>query len=374
LSKKTIAMFLDGTWNTPQSMTNVFKASQLVSADNNGVEQKVYYAKGLGTQKFETFRGGVFGKGLKKNVIDAYKWLSENYVDGDDLFVFGYSRGSFTATSVTGMIMRWGLVYPDEGLTAEEVFDRYEHWKEDQLTPIYKLNYYRDYKPDLLTLDGAQYLEKARSIPIKMIGIWDSVATVGVPLGNFARFSRNALKFHNPRWSKFYENFYHALAIDEYRKPFRSLLLHDYVPDEEDIDETRDDRIKLNARVEQRWFCGCHSDVGGGKDVVIADLPFHWILEKASSHGLKFENHISQPTRVYEHKIGDSFSKFVGGFYKIFRLGKRFYRKIGPDSIPVTGGKITPINEIILTLIKEIFPLLQPIFWGEGSVEENSGP
>ena len=98
-------MFFDGTWNTPEDKTRVFAGHDLTAQT---AEQISFYQKGLGTKKFQSFQGGVFGKGLKKNVIEGYQWLSENYNDGDEVFVFGFSRGSFTATSVLGMNMRFG--------------------------------------------------------------------------------------------------------------------------------------------------------------------------------------------------------------------------------------------------------------------------
>ena len=216
MASKNIVMFLDGTWNDPEDQTRVWAAKNLVSETHNGVKQEVYYDKGLGTQKFEKFQGGVFGKGLGKNVRQAYVWLSENYADGDNVYIFGFSRGSFTATSITGMIMRWGLIRQNSRISVEQVFDLYEKW--DEHTPLYQLEFdEQDGRTDFSELEK-QLLDTSRRIPIKMIGIWDSVATVGVPFGNFARFSKNALRFHNPRISTIYKNVFHALAIDEHRK------------------------------------------------------------------------------------------------------------------------------------------------------------
>lgn len=345
MAKKTIAMFLDGTWNDPEDKTNVFRASELIAPSNGSQEQLVYYDEGLGTQSFEGIRGGVFGKGLRKNVTEAYEWLSKNYEDGDDVFVFGFSRGAFTATSITGMIMRWGLIRPDSGLTAKEIFELYETW--DKHTPIYDLIYKARKDPDSLTDEQKAFLEKSRRIQIKMIGIWDSVATVGVPLGNFSRFSRNALKFHDPRWSSTYDHFYHALAIDEHRKPFRSVLLNHYVNDETPETESEWRRQQFEDRVEQRWFCGSHGDVGGGDNLKVVSAPYAWILQKAETHGLKLKETPQASGQEHTHPHNDSYKSFVKGLYRIVRFGSRYRREIGSKGRRVTGGRIEPIRETV---------------------------
>ena len=171
MANKTIVLFLDGTWNTPESNTNVHRAKELVAPFNGSREQLVYYDRGLGTQAFESFTGGVFGKGLRQNVIQGYDWLSNNYEDGDEVFVFGFSRGAFTATSITGMMMRWGLIRSGSGLTSAEIFNLYERW--DKHTPIYELEHLSRTKPDALTNEQKEFLNKSRRIQIKMIGIWD---------------------------------------------------------------------------------------------------------------------------------------------------------------------------------------------------------
>ena len=354
MSNKTIAMFLDGTWNTPESNTNVYRAKMLVASSNGSSEQRVYYDPGLGTQSFESFRGGVFGKGLRENIIEAYNWLSKNYEDGDDVFVFGFSRGAFTATSITGMLMRWGLIRPESGLNPKDIFKLYETW--DERTPIYELEFLAKTNPTELTQDQQDYLKKSRRIQIKMIGIWDSVATIGIPFGNFSRFSRNALKFHNPRWSSTYDSFYHALAIDEHRKPFRSVLLHHYIKNETPKEKTEWRRGQLVERVEQRWFCGSHGDVGGGDNLNVVSAPFAWIMQKAETRGLKLTE--TPMVSDHEHVLNDSYKAFIKGLYRIVRFGKRYRRKIGSAGNQVTGGWIEPIRE---TIVESVFRRWQAV-------------
>lgn len=241
--------------------------------------------------------------------------------------------------------MRWGLIRPDSHITSKEIFKLYETW--DKRKPIYELEYLNRTDPEAITEGERAFLTQSRRIPIKMIGIWDSVATVGVPIGNFSRFSRNALQFHNPRWSSTYEHFYHALAIDEHRKPFRSVILHHYINNGASEAETQERREKFQSRVEQRWFCGSHGDVGGGDNLPVVSAPFAWIMAKAASHGLALE-HIPQATQLeHTHALGDSYKAFLKGLYRLVRFGKRYRREIGSPGRGVSGGWIEPIREVI---------------------------
>lgn len=339
MGSKRIVLFLDGTWNSPNDETRVFAAYKLAQ---NSETQKVKYFKGLGTQNFETFRGGVFGKGLGRNVKEAYSWLSNEYEKGDELFIFGFSRGAFTATSIAGMIMRWGLLRANAELTTDQIFKLYENW--DQLRPIYEL-YGKD-EENLSELEK-RILIDSRRVNINFLGLWDSVASVGVPIGNFSRFSKNSLKFHNPRCGSLHRKVCHALAIDENRKPFRPVILHDFIPGDESDDETTSKRIETSSRIEQRWFCGSHGDVGGGDNLKVSNAPYAWIINEAVSAGLEVNGDLPIAGNEFKFETNDSFSKFLFGFYKSFRFGVRFRRAIGGRGVKKKHGLIEPINEVI---------------------------
>src|SRR5689334_4218024 len=114
---KRLVVCCDGTWNKPdaQTVTNIEKIARTVQtdpADAGGVQQLVYYVSGVGAGSYKADRilGGAFGFGLFHNVIAAYRFLAQNYEPGDEIFVFGFSRGAFTARSVAGMVARVGLV------------------------------------------------------------------------------------------------------------------------------------------------------------------------------------------------------------------------------------------------------------------------
>ena len=185
-----------------------------------------------------------------------------------------------------------------------------------------------------------------------MVGIWDSVATIGFPVGNISQFSRNALKFHNPRPSSIIENIFHALAIDEHRKGFRSVLYHDYIPHEESKEKSVQNRAKLEERIEQRWFCGVHGDVGGGDNPSVANAPYGWILSHAQRLGLELNGPIPQTLNLSAIPLNDSFKGFLKGLYPILRLGRRYQRKIGNAPTRKKDDKIEPIHE---TIDKSVF-------------------
>lgn len=344
---KRLALFFDGTWNTPEDTTRVHAAHQLVS---ESINQKRAYFRGLGTDKGQAFTGGIFAKGLGENVREGYQWLADNYEDGDDVFIFGFSRGSFTATSVLGMIMRFGLLRPDTTLTTEEIFKHYEKW--DKHPRLYKLRFEQKNGKTDFTADEQAFLNQSRRIKIKMLGIWDSVATIGFPVGNISRFSRNALKFHNPRPSSLYENVFHALAIDEHRKGFRPTLFHDYIHHTETPAQILDNRAKLEARIEQRWFCGAHGDVGGGDNIEVSNAPYGWILSKAQNLGLELNDAIPITTNLPSVPLNDSYKAFLKGLYPILRLGQRYQRKIGARPKRKKEDLIETINE---TIDKSVF-------------------
>src|SRR5687768_14597466 len=107
---KRLSIFLDGTWNDEGSATNVHSLSQLVAAvGNDGIPQEKYYDSGVGTRWHNKVTGGALGRGLSENVRQAYAWLLKKYEDGDEVYIFGFSRGAYTARSLGGLIAGCGL-------------------------------------------------------------------------------------------------------------------------------------------------------------------------------------------------------------------------------------------------------------------------
>jgi uncharacterized protein (DUF2235 family) len=357
---KRIALFLDGTWNTVRDNTNVWRLRALCAEQSaDGTRQVVYYDTGVGSRKGEKLRGGMFGYGLDSNVISAYRWLIENYEPGDDVFVFGFSRGAFTARSLTGLIAKCGLLQPGAPLSVEQVFKRYIDSK--AIRPIYQLQFEQRELSRRLRRGGSAtdeprifppsreeqwLLSYSQRINIEFTGVFDTVGSLGIPFGNFW-FSSKRSQFHHTRLSNLYRRTYQALAIDEHRRHFSPAIWTKFTPLQTGA-QTRIPRFR--PLVEQRWFVGAHANIGGGYiDDRLAQLPLAWLVEKATLTGLSFKYPVQVDPGSFEDPVADSYSRFAGGFYKLATFGQRHLRSIGSGSFDVATppGSVKSVNETI---------------------------
>ena len=168
---KRLALFLDGTWSKVGTNTNVWRLRCLCAdIGTDGIDQRRYYEKGV-----SGFWGGGWGEGLSENVCQAYEWIMDNYDEGDAIFIFGFSRGAYTARSLAGFIAMYGLLKPGGPLGVSQLYDRYR--KADTSRTIYKL---RGGLEDI-TLEEKWVLKYSRETAIKMVGVWDTVGALGVP-------------------------------------------------------------------------------------------------------------------------------------------------------------------------------------------------
>ncbi|MBX3724503.1 MAG: DUF2235 domain-containing protein [Xanthomonadales bacterium] len=342
---KRLAIFLDGTWNTPDDATSVHELRQrtLVGLAPDGVEQRSFYRTGVGTRWTERLRGGAFGSGLSANVLAAYRWLVDNHADGDQIYLFGFSRGAYSARSLAGVIVNCGLLRSGAALTADQVYARYRAGK--AVEPIYRLEHIRRTGQRPLDDEETRLLADSRRVRIHMLGVWDTVGALGVPWTAAPLVGRKNFYFHNTNPSNIFDHCYHALAIDEHRGPYKPTLWTRFTP--EGKDPAQDPHVPP-PRIEQRWFVGAHSNVGGGyRDDRLYLLPLDWMQRMAAAHGLVFTSDISlRPDDVLTPPV-DSYARFMKGVYRIVRLGKRFHRPIGAPSRKVRGGWSTPIGETI---------------------------
>lgn len=340
---KKLCLFLDGTWNEPGDNTNVWRMKvMLASHDNEGIPQVGYYDTGVGTAWHNRMRGGTVGMGLSTNVREAYQWLVENYDPDDEIFIFGFSRGAYTARSIAGMIVKCGLLYPGVSMTTMEVFKRYQLGKEAR--PIYTLEFARS-EGQALNAEEERLLANSRRIPIKMIGVWDTVGAMGIPWTQAPMIGRGKFYFHNTNLSVLFENAYHALAVDENRAPYKPTLWTKFTPESgPGTDVSR----APPQNVEQRWFVGAHSNVGGGYEQdELAQIPLRWLQQKAGECGLRFRNQISLSGDEILCDPRDSYKEFMKGAYRAMKFGKRFWRPIGAAPREVKGGTSEPVNEWI---------------------------
>lgn len=331
---KRIAVFLDGTWNNVDDNTNVWRLKSLC---DKSAEQLVYYSAGVGTQSGEKLSGGMFGIGINDEVTNAYEWLVEHYIDGAQLFIFGFSRGAFTARSLAGFISKCGLLKPGSPVSLKQMFDRY---RKGTATTVGALGHVTD---DQLPQEDKWIKEYSRRIPIWFQGVWDTVGALGMPIPLLPNVSRSDFAFLETDLHINDTHAYHALAIDEHRKAFAPTLWVKSTPKVGDTFPPRD-----LAHVEQRWFVGAHANVGGGyENDLLAQIPLEWLMKKAIAHGLLFKDSIVIDGDENTCPIHDSLKEMAHGIYEIVTLGKHYYRPIGAEPVDTGDAIKTTINETI---------------------------
>jgi uncharacterized protein (DUF2235 family) len=275
---KRLCVFLDGTWQRLHQTdpTNIAKLAQSVAhSDSKGVEQVVFYNAGVGArsvldQPRRPLIAGITGDGLEDNLTDAYSFLSWNYTTGDEIFVFGFSRGAFTARSLCGMIRKSGLlhrVYIDQ---VQEAYSQYRSKAkpDDDGPSTFRRNY--SYDP----------------IPIAYIGLFDTVGQLGVPAGWFSGVFNRKYKFHDLNLSSRVKSARQACAIDEDRRVFPLTPWTNL----DDLNQERGFQPNdPNAPYQQRWFPGGHGEVGGGSGSTLSNITLCWVAEGAARAGLSFK-------------------------------------------------------------------------------------
>jgi len=301
---KRLIICCDGTWSSADQKsagvpcpTNVVKlAYRIAKRDPDGVPQIIFYDQGVGTGNFvDRLSGGAFGGGLVDNIFDAYRFLIANFEPGDEIYLFGFSRGAYTARSLAGMIRKCGIL------------DR-SHVR------LYSgaLGLYRD--PDTHPDDDVP--KQFRSsysccgtdlIPIRCIGVWDTVGALGIPLGGLRGLTRRSHDFHDCELSGTVEYAFHALAIDERRKAFEPTLWLE--------------KPKPRQVMSQTWFPGVHSDVGGGYvESGLSDISLRWMMANAELAGLSF--------RPDTEPSGDTAAPIHNSKTGLYRFGRSLSRPV----------------------------------------------
>lgn len=341
---KRLALFLDGTTDKSEGNTNVWRARCLCAAKSEGEnarEQKVYYAAGVGTQLGEIARGAVFGYGIDDQVIDAYGWLIENYEDGDDIFIFGFSRGAFAARSLSGYISRCGLIRPGSPLGVKQLYDRYKKRDAEETLQHLKAE---GTDTSAFTLEERWMVRDCASPDVLFTGVWDTVGSVPTT-SVLSAVTGGDQSYLDVNLRQNEKHVYHAMAIDENRAVFDVTLLSYFRPNTE---TTPYRSPRALADVEQRWFCGAHGDVGGGSyNDALSQLPLRWLLTKASTHGLAFKRNVELDVEATTGKIEDTFSDFLDGAYKIISAWKRHWRPIGREPASRPTSTVHIVNETI---------------------------
>ena len=266
MANARLVVCFDGTWNTPDNAsnpTNVVKLLRAIPSKDGEVRQFVFYDKGVGTtgSVLDKIAGGLFGDGLTANLIDGYRFLANNWQSGDEIYIFGFSRGAYTARSLAGFLGLCGMISrSDLGGGLEGAIDIYR-----------KPDINHDLKQHAI---DALNIERDCSARIKCIGVWDTVGSLGVP-GDLARnFLNKKLQFHNVQLSDKVDVALHAVGIDEKRDEFAPTLW---------VNNTG--VVARNQIVEQVWFAGVHSNIGGSyKDSGLSDVALDWMLKRVMQH------------------------------------------------------------------------------------------
>ncbi len=352
----------DGTNNDPSDNTNVWRTHELIAPNFAGVTQLKKYIEGVGNRFGTRARGSIFGDGVAQKMREGYAWLVDHYEAGSEIYVFGFSRGAFTARSLVQMIAYCGLTHKNfaKQWTAQHAFDHYEACSRDEAHPIWRLAYWQKHpekapaswvpsKVEAQLLDSA----KVRIVKVTMAGLWDTVGAIGTDaIANRGALTQKSASY-NVRPTKAQLNGYHAVAIDEHRPMFDATLWRTFV----EAGKVEEAMARYAPYYEQRWFIGAHSDVGGGyKDDRLPDYSLAWMHQKARALGLAFTKSVEPQPEGWRAPVHDSFKSFARGILnlwnKILPGDQRNYRQISrtPRAVRTAEGvkgELWSINEQI---------------------------
>lgn len=269
---KNIVLCCDGTDNQfSGNHTNVIRTYKVAV---RSPQQMTFYDCGVGTmpepwdkgrlaKRWSMVEGLAFGSGFMQNIADAYRFLMNAYDPGDQVYLFGFSRGAFAARALAGMLYSVGLLYPG---TENLIRFAQNYWQQN-----HRNSSLSETKSAGQLLCDEFKKTLARPCPIRFIGVWDTVSSVGF-INQWKIFPFTA---HNPEVICVR----HAVSLDEKRCFFRQNLMFK-------------DRTLPTQDIKNVWFAGVHSDVGGGyppEEAGLAKVTFEWMMREAAAHGLQID-------------------------------------------------------------------------------------
>lgn len=360
LSMKRLVICFDGTWQKLRQPkpTNIALIARSVAhthtlPDGGRIPQIVIYSQGVGsntdalgkagfmdgvTEGLNKILGGVFGDGLEDNIVDTYLRLAFNYEAGDEIYIFGFSRGAFCARSFAGLIGAAGIVSRLHAERAWDAFRLYRTRPSAKATQIEKDDYERSrrdfrlrYGKGLRAADGTRVQSDAPPT-IAYLGIFETVGQRGMPsaLGGFARSFNRQFGFHDMSIGENVLAARHAVAIDERRLGFPPTLW-------EGVEEAnrRAHCDPLRRHYQQRWFVGTHGDVGGGEGSALSAAPLKWITEGAAECGLRFYGTYGSDESPVDKALREAGLCFDG------RISRpRFWDSLSPMNYPIYSRRI----------------------------------
>ncbi|MEP1765244.1 MAG: DUF2235 domain-containing protein [Sulfitobacter sp.] len=258
---QTHLVILDGTMSTLRrgEETNAGLAYRL--AQQMGRDISIYYEPGLQWRNWTSVQNVLAGRGINRQIRRAYGYLASRYREGDRIYLMGYSRGAYAVRSLAGIIDRIGLLHRD-------------HATERNIRQAYR---WYECNPDSETAKAFVRAHCRAKVPIEMIGVWDTVKSLGINAPVLWRLSVARHAFHNHALGAGVKRGVQALAYNENRVVYKPVLWESS-PDRPD-------------QISQMWFRGSHGDVGGQLGGRLAsrplsNIPLVWLLEEAEQAGL----------------------------------------------------------------------------------------
>lgn len=325
--KKRIVICCDGTWNKPESTkveknnpTNVLKLVRaLCPVDEHRVNQIVFYDLGVGTGgAYDRYVGGATGYGLSQNILDAYRFLANNYnaEQQDEIWLFGFSRGAYTARSLCGLVHLVGILPKNELHKLPAAYEYYHTAPEE-----------REQETEVNAMTRAVMRPPPE---IEFLGVWDTVGSLGAPTPMLGTLTRKLwVRFHDTELCPTVRNAYQALAIDELRGPFKPAPWTS---------------LRKGQQVAQVWFSGAHSNIGGGyPDTGLSDIGLLWMVDQARRCGLAFSSdYLDNPQLVSPNPAG----KLYDSRSMTYKVLRKYSRPIGPGQLDPEVKKAS-VNEYI---------------------------
>ena len=348
----------DGDVQLPSNVTRICRCINHEGIDKptgKSIPQIIYYHSGVGTDSlYSSLVGGATGQGISENIREAYSFICANYADGDEIFLIGFSRGAFTARSVSSLIKTIGLLTP---IGLEHFCQIFEDW-EFQALKGWKTRFPIDPWENRPSVNSPEYLQKLLeleltrpNIGIKAVAVWDTVGALGIPklgLFNSATLESSFYSFVDTNVEPNIEYAFQALALDEHRTSFTPTIW-EKPPGQE-----------LPRVLKQCWFPGVHSDIGGGyPEADLANLTLAWMVSQLDNlldlnHGsvlrlnrLGMERYEKKGQRIREWGLG----KIHNSMTPFFWLGgstKRTpgeYRETDPKTNKFTNRRLENTNE-----------------------------
>jgi uncharacterized protein (DUF2235 family) len=350
---KTIVLLADGTGNSAAKIfkTNVwrlYKSLDLSDPPAPGETRQIaYYHDGVGTSTFKPLAllGGAFGIGLKRNIIQLYLFLCRNYAPGDRIYVYGFSRGAFTARVLASLIITQGILScrteVDLRRYASDAYRRYRRryklplfgrkdktaeLEEPEKIKVGLVDRLRDLRDAVIWLyrratGHTQYevvREANRKTTIAFVGVWDTVAAYGLPVDEMTRGIDEwvwPLSMPNYSLSPKVLKARHALSLDDERDTFHPQLW-DEIAERRMIESGKVQKDRLR----QVWFAGMHSNVGGGyADDALSYGALHWMIDESRATGLRFlaeDDSEALPTPQNDFGLMYNSRSGVGAYYR----------------------------------------------------------